>query len=251
MPITHPYVIAHRGFSGKYPENTRIAFQRAIEVGADWIELDVVTSADDVLVVHHDSTVDRCTNGSGAVHEMTLEQLKKLDAGSWFAPKFAGEPIITLDEVLELVTPTPLRLAIEIKGHDREQFLRTAHHVVAMLQARDWLRRAVVTSFDPACLLEIKRLEPTLATSLDPEKQDGTYTPWELCGQVMACASNFLQHHHQALTEDIVQEARAHGFVVWAWTVNDADDMRRMIAVGADAIVSDYPDVARAIIADW
>lgn len=250
MSYTGPYVIAHRGFSGRYPENTRIAFQHAIEAGAAWIELDVTTSADDVLVVHHDSSVDRCTNGSGLVHQMTLEQLKNLDAGGWFAPKFTGEPIITLDETLELVTPTPLRLAIEIKGHDREQFLRTARYVVVLLQARDWLRRAVVTSFDPECLLEIKRMEPTLATSLDPDKQDGTYTPWELCGKVMACGSNFLQHHHKALTEDIVQEARAHGFLVWAWTVNDADDMRRMIAVGADAIVTDYPDVARAIIGE-
>lgn len=251
MSVTRPYVIAHRGFSGRYPENTRIAFQHAIEVGADWIELDVVTSADDVLVVHHDSTVDRCTNGSGLVHQMTVEQLKSLDAGGWFDPKFAGETMITLGEVLDLVTPTPLRLAIEIKGHDREQFSRTASNVVGLLKERDWLRRAVVTSFDPECLLEIKRLEPTLTTSLDPEKQDGTSTPWELCSQVMACGSNFLQHHHKALNQDIIEEARAHGFVVWAWTVNEADDMRRMIAIGADAIVTDYPDVARAIITDW
>jgi glycerophosphoryl diester phosphodiesterase len=96
-------VIAHRGFSGVAPENTLVAIRRGIEIGADMAEIDVTLSKDGYVVVIHDETLDRTTNGTGPVSDATLEELQRLDAGSWFAPEFAGEKIPTLGEVLDLV----------------------------------------------------------------------------------------------------------------------------------------------------
>ena len=108
-----PVIEAHRGDSANAPENTLAAFQRALALGVAWIELDVHPAKDGTLMVLHDDTVDRTTNGSGAVRDLTPDQLRRLDAGSWFAPSFSGERIPGLPEVLELVAPTATGLNVE------------------------------------------------------------------------------------------------------------------------------------------
>ncbi len=243
-----PYVIAHRGTSGRYPENTIPAFQHAIEIGADWIEFDVMSTSDGVVVVNHDGTVDRCTNGTGKVSEMSLAQIKQLDAGIRFGDKFAGVRMPTLEESLDFLERQPVRLCVEIKGETTDESIETARKTVEILQRRASLQRSVISSFDANCLREIKNWEPLLATSLDPDKQDGTYTPWELCQQVLRCHANSMQHTYDFLTAEIVNEAHLHGFALWAWTVNEPDDMRRVIPLGVDAIMSDYPDTLRQIV---
>jgi glycerophosphoryl diester phosphodiesterase len=242
-----PYVIAHRGISGRYPENTLIAFQRAVEVGVDWIEFDVHTTADGVVIVSHDTTADRCTDGHGSWKAMMLEQVKRLDAGRWFGDEFAGTRIPTLDETLDLLGDGRVRLCIEIKGDDTGDFLRTAWNTVQILQKRSLFRYAVVSSFDIECLRAVKMWEPLLATSLDPSPQDGSCTPWELCQQALRCSAS-MQHRYETLTPDIIEEAHGHGFSLWTWTVNNPDDMRRMIDMGVDAIMTDYADVLRAVL---
>jgi glycerophosphoryl diester phosphodiesterase len=243
-----PYVIAHRGTSGRYPENILPAFQNAIEVGADWIEFDVMTTSDGVVVLNHDSTVDRCTNGTGKVGEMLLAQIKELDAGIRMGEKFAGVRIPTLEEALDFLEGQPVRLCIEIKGETTDESIQTARKTVDILQRRASLQRSVISSFDGNCLLAIKNWEPLLATSLDPDKQDGSYTPWELCQQVLRCHANSMQHTHEFLTAEIVDEAHQHGFSLWTWTTNEPEDMRRVIPMGVDAIMTDYPDVLRQIV---
>lgn len=114
------YIVAHRGLSAAYPENTMSALQAAVALGVDWIKLDVVTTPDNVVIVSHDSKADRCTNTSGLFKMMTL------DAGSRFDPKFAGERIPTLNEVISLIEKTLVRLCIEIKGDTSEEFQSTA-----------------------------------------------------------------------------------------------------------------------------
>jgi glycerophosphoryl diester phosphodiesterase len=238
-----PYIVAHRGFSGKYPENTLLAFQKAMDIGIRWLELDVITTSDDVVIVSHDTMADRCTNGTGSLQGRTLDEVKQLDAGSWFDPQYAGERIPTLDEVLDLVAPLPIRLAIEIKGDTPEHYLRNARATVNLLQRRGAIQKIVITSFDTGCLRVVKQWEPLIATSLDPDKQDGSYTAWELCQKVLACGANFLQHHHAALNAEIVDEARQHGFGVWAWTVNDLAEMQRVEEIGVMGIVTDFPNL--------
>src|SRR5579871_1289558 len=251
IPVrSRPYVIAHRGISGRYPENTLLAFQKAIDVGSDWIELDVQTTIDDVVIVCHDGTADRCTNGHGLFKNMTLDEVKKLDAGIQFGSSFAGERIPTLEETLDYLGDGRIRLCIEIKGHTTGDNMRTAWETVHILQQRKFLRHAVVSSFNHEALRAIKSWEPLIATSLDPDPQDGTCTPWELCQQVLRFNINAMQHTYTTLTREIIEEAHHHGFSLWAWTVNDPDDMRRVIDMGADAIMTDYADVLVKILAE-
>jgi glycerophosphoryl diester phosphodiesterase len=114
-----PWFIAHRGYRAKYPENTLIAFQAALDAGVQMIELDVALSRDRKLVVIHDATLERTTNGKGAVSDHTLAQLKQLDAGGWFHARFAGEHLPELSEVLDLVDGQVM-INIEIKPHAYE-----------------------------------------------------------------------------------------------------------------------------------
>ena len=245
---SRPYVIAHRGTSGRYPENTIPAFQNAVEIGADWIEFDVMSTADGAVVINHDGTVDRCTNGTGKVLEKSLVQIKELDAGIRFGEKFAGVRIPTLEEALDFLESQPVQLCIEIKGATTDESIQTARRTVEILQRRGRLQRSVISSFDPECLRTIKTWEPLLATSLDPDPQNGTLTPWELCQQVLRCHANSMQHTHDYLTAEIVSEAHLHGFALWAWTVNKPEDMQRIISLDVDAIMSDYPDTLRQIV---
>jgi glycerophosphoryl diester phosphodiesterase len=245
-----PYVIAHRGHSGHYPENTLIAFQKAIEAGADWIEFDVVATLDGHVVVSHDSSVDRRTNSSGKIAAMTLEQIKQLDAGVRSGETFTGERIPTLDEALTFFERQPVRLCIEIKGDSIGEFIETARKTITILQQRNYIQRTVISSFNSECLLAIKSWEPLLSTSLDPDRQDGTYTPWQLCQQVLRSHANFLLHRHDTLTLDIIDEAHQHGFSLWTWTVNNTDAMRRVIEMDVDAIITDHPDVLCRVLDD-
>jgi glycerophosphoryl diester phosphodiesterase len=246
--VSHPLVIAHRGISGRYPENTLIAFQRAVEAGSDWIELDVQTTVDGVVIVSHDGTADRCTDGHGPFKAMTLHDVKQLDAGSWMDSKFAGERIPTLEETLDFLGDGRIRLCIEVKGGDTADCLSTAWGTVRLLQKRGFLRHAMISSFNHECLRAVKTWEPLVATSLDPTPQDGSCTPWELCQQVLGFNINAMQHVYDTLTPDIIEEAHHHGFSLWTWTVNKADDMRRMIEMGVDAIMTDYADVLRPLV---
>lgn len=243
-----PYVIAHRGTSGRFPENTLPAFEHAIHVGADSIEFDVVSTADGEVVVSHDTSVDRCTDGTGKIRMLTLEQIRQFDAGVRFDESFAGLRIPTLDKTLDFFEAYSVRLSIEIKGDDTAEYLATARRTVEMLLRRGMVQRVLMTAFNAECLRAIKLWEPTLATGLDPDHQDGTYTPWELCQQVMRCGANFLLHRHETLTPDIIDEAHQHGFSLWTWTPNTAADMRRVIDMGTDAIMTDYPDVLRSLV---
>lgn len=243
-----PYNIAHQGASGLCPSNTFAAFRRALEIGADIIELDVVTTADGVVVVIHDTSVELLTDGQGYVREMTLAQIKKLDAGIRFGEQFAGERIPTLEETLDWVRGKPIRLCIEIKGDTTEDYLCTAHALVDVLHRRDHLQPVTITSFSPECVREVKKLQPLLSVALDPDKQDGSYTPWELCQQMLRCGANFMLHDYRALTADIVEEAHQHGFSVWAWTMNEPAEMRRTIATGADGLMTDRPDLLKDVL---
>jgi glycerophosphoryl diester phosphodiesterase len=153
-----PVVEAHRGDSANAPENTLAAFRAAVALPVRWIELDVHPTQDGVLVVIHDDTVDRTTDGSGAVSDLTGEALRRLDAGSWFDAQFAGERIPTLAEVIDLVGPTGTRLNIEIKSPPPG--LDVARPVVDLLRQAGKAREYVVSSFDLSVLLEVQAIAP-------------------------------------------------------------------------------------------
>jgi glycerophosphoryl diester phosphodiesterase len=134
-----PELTAHRGNSGLAPENTLAAFGKALETAAQWIELDAHRSADGEVVVMHDATVGRTTNGHGAIAELTLAELKKLDAGSWFGPEFVGEPVPTLAEVVALVG-SRIRLNVEVKSSADPESSRKVVTVLRLGWRRCWRR---------------------------------------------------------------------------------------------------------------
>jgi glycerophosphoryl diester phosphodiesterase len=241
------YNIAHMGASGLYPPNTMAAFRGARAAGAQIIELDVNYSRDDTVIVSHDLTAERFTDGHGAYREMTIEQIKRIDAGVRKGPQFAGERIPTLAEVLDWTLQNPIRLCIEVKGDTFEHYMRAGELTVDLLRRHDHLRWVTLTSFSPECIRAMKAREPRLSWGLDPDEHR-PHTPWELCAQALECGANFLLHRHDTLTAEAVDEAHQHGFAVWTWTVDDPTEMRRLISIGADAIMTNRPDVLGTVL---
>ena len=161
-------VIGHRGIAAFYPENTLISFEKAIEAGVDAIEFDVHTTSDGQMVITHDHTVERCSNGSGRVHDFTFEEIRKLDFGAWKGPEFAGARIPTLDETLDAIfSKRPdMYLLIELK-EDNEHCARM---VLETMRKREMLNSALVLSFYPDMLKLLRHLEPKIFLQGFPDR---------------------------------------------------------------------------------
>ncbi|HUY20340.1 MAG TPA: glycerophosphodiester phosphodiesterase family protein [Candidatus Binataceae bacterium] len=228
--------IAHRGASGTCPENTLCAFKAAVEAGAAMCELDVRLAGDGALVVIHDETVDRTTDGRGPVAELTVPQLKVLDAGARFDARFAGERIPTLDEVFAAVG-TRCGLNLELKTRAAAAPLcRTIH-------ARRAYETTIVSSFETAMLERIKAVDPAIRVGLLCDgPADG------LIAQARALGAWAVNPRYDLCTAELVVEARRHGLKVLAWTVDEPALMSRLIADGVDGIMTNYPERLHALI---
>ena len=246
---TRPIVIAHRGFSSEAPENTLAAVRAAIAAGADMVEVDVTLTADGEVVVIHDDTLDRTTNGSGPVAEHTLEELLRLDAGAWFARRFRGERIPTLAQLLEEVRGRTL-INVEIKSEavGEKAAGGIAERVVRLIREREMADQVVVSSFEPRALLHIAELDPELATaSLYNEELHRDLDPLAIVGEVGARALNLSQDQ---ATPAIVERCRQNGISVGVYTANRTDEMRRLIRMDVDAIFTDRPDRLIRVLGD-
>ena len=238
--------IAHRGASAAAPANTLAAFEQAVELGADGIECDVHLSADGVPVVIHDFSVDATTNGSGRVASLTLAQLRELDAGSSFAPAFAGEHIPTLEEVLE-TAGNRLLLNIELKTISlRDDRLERA--VIAQIKRHglDDGNRVLLSSFNPLSLRRAKKIAPHIPAGL-------LYAPGLSLPLRRAWLAPLVPHEarhpeHTMVHASYMTWARRQGYRVNTWTVDNPDEMRRLIALGVDAIITNVPDVLHSVI---
>lgn len=237
-------VIGHRGAPGAAPENTVPSFVKAMELGADGIELDVSLSKDGAVMVFHNYLLNKTTDGRGLLSKRTLPELKSLDAGSFFSGEFAGTRIPVLQEVIDALDDKTL-LLIEIKtgitgnrGIEKE--------VAALVARNDLYNRVVVSSFNPFILMRIKRADARIPVGflhlpLLPFLMDrGSF--------VSAVNPEFLHPHHKKVNEEYLSRARARGCCVMAWTVNSKEDMLRMIDLGVDGIITDYPDILRGLL---
>jgi glycerophosphoryl diester phosphodiesterase len=226
-------IIAHRGASGYAPENTRAAFERAIAMGADAIETDVQLTADGVLVLFHDTTVERNSNGRGPLADYTLAELRLLDLGGWYAPEFAGERVLTVDELLdEFAARIPL--VLELKDP------RAAAPLVAVLSGRRLLDRVQVTSFYWTALLDAQAANPGLSLGfLTPTFEDDTVERCVRRGFSQICP------HVDRLTTSRVARAHGHGLNVRAWGVQRRDQVERLVDTGADGATCNWPDWLR------
>lgn len=236
-----PVRIAHRGASGLYPENTLLAFRRAAECGVDMLELDVLFSRDGALVVVHDQTLDRTTNGTGPVGAHTLAELRALDAGQ-------GERIPVLDEALALAREAGLRVVVEMKGGDAAASEAIAEALVPALSQAGWLDRAVVSSFHPGALRRARALAPRLPAMLDPTPWDGSLTPRAACEQALTAGANVLGYDQRHVTAALVDECRLCGLALWPWVANTPDDIGRLVRLGVPGLMTDRPDVLNEVL---
>ena len=227
-------VIAHRGASGNAPENTLAAFRKAVALGATFIETDLQLSRDARFVAIHDATVNRTTNGQGAVHDMTLADLRKLDAGSWFGSEFAGERIPTLEEILEFSKKNDVVFYLEIKPGAA---WGGEHALIGALRESGEIPRVVVISFDAAIVLSLRKIEPTLMTGLlyDGQIDNPLDRAVEIGARQLAIRGDLV-------TPALIAQAKKKDLQVVCWTVNHPAHMRMLVAAGVDGIMSDYPD---------
>ena len=238
--------IAHRGASGRFPENTLTAFAAAIEAGAQMCELDVQLTRDGAVVVMHDDTVDRTTDGHGAVRGMTLAELKRLDAGVRFGNEFKGERIPTLEEVFAL-TRDRCGLNIEIKaanGKGKEAGIEAAvcDLVSKQIFANGALETAMVSSFDWPALAIVRHLEPRTRIGLLASRW-----PARLVGAAFELRADTINPRSDMVTEDLCIAAHQRNLGVYAWTVDEPAEMRRLIACGVDGIMTNYPERLREL----
>lgn len=239
-PGDDPLVAAHRGASWAAPENTLAAMQEAVDAGAAFLETDVLLTSDGVPVLMHDSAVDRTTTGSGLVSWSTLDQIRALDAGSWFAPRFAGERVPTLDEFLALGAAADVRLLIEFKGEYTPEELRSS---IALIHEHGLDDRVVVQSFSSITLRSLQAEAPELPrmvlTRTVPADAVATAREYDAIG-VNPPFESASRH------PEYIAELHDAGLLTFVFTVDDPADWRTLTDLGADAILTDRAAALRA-----
>ena len=225
------WVIAHRGDSGTYPENTMCAFRSAVEIGAGAIELDVHLTADGEVAVMHDGELGRTAPGSGAIAEQSWASLRALDAGSWKDERFAGEQIPLLAQVFdEIAVP----VMVEIKPEGRCVVERT----VEVIRECGAIERAIIASFSDANLRDAAALMPECERLALGKPDLSRY------GDVRIAAPHFPD-----VTQDVVESVHSMDRAFWCWTVDEPADIGAIIALGADGIISNEPGRVIAALA--
>jgi glycerophosphoryl diester phosphodiesterase len=228
--------IAHRGASGNFPENTRLAFEKAIEARVDMIELDCQLSSDGHVVVFHDEGLTRTAGVRGKVRRKTLEELKKLDIGRWKKKSFKGERILTLEEVLEIIAGK-VELCLDIKRFNDSQ-TGIEIKLLFIVSHYDYLDRTIFSSFDYHCLGRVRELAPEARIGLlcgVGAKEDLFLTAGQL-------AASSIQVQQEIATRSFLDKAWDTGLDVHVWTVNDVRDIEKFASLGVQGILSDYPE---------
>lgn len=222
-------IVGHRGAAGLEPENTFRSYQRAIELGVDRIEVDVRLTSDGHLVLMHDETVNRTTDGKGRVRELTLAEIRRLDAGQ-------GERVPELADVLEWCSGRVVA-HLELKAPGTPG---PVVRLVQALRAAAWVR---VISFDPGLLLEARQLDTRLELARIWESPPG-----DAADAALRLGAREISVNFRHLTPPLAEGAHARGLDVSVWTPNEADDLRSAVAAGADILITDRPDRALAVL---
>ncbi|OAH52542.1 MULTISPECIES: glycerophosphodiester phosphodiesterase [Bacillaceae] len=233
-----PAIFAHRGASGTHPENTMAAFEAAVRIGADGIELDVQMTKDGEIVIIHDETVNRTTNGKGAIERMTYAEIAELDAGSWFHPKFAGEKILTLDEFLTWATGNTMQINIELKTN-KVPYYGIEQKVLELIDIYNMRGRVIISSFNSESVGRVIELDPYIAVA---------GLVWRIPREAVRAAKKLglTALHTQvsfALSEH-GKEAINSGMLLRLYTINDVKEWNRVKRSGVpvEAIITDFPE---------
>jgi glycerophosphoryl diester phosphodiesterase len=241
VPAALPIVVAHRGNSGEMPENTLVAYEAAIRIGADIIEVDIRTTRDGHVVLIHDETVDRTTNGQGRVASMSLEEVRALDAGVGAGSRFRGERVPTLAEALELARGRAM-LNLDLYTPD------AIRPMVALLRDARMVREVVVTGCTEWWARLVHDEAPSLPVFLNvdetlEEMARRSPSRFESAGMERALRAGLrgLNWEHTYLTPELVRRARMRGLAVWTWTVDDPARMAEVVGWGVDALTTNHP----------
>lgn len=240
-------LFAHRGFSGRYPENSPLAFRKAVEeTEADGIESDVHMTKDGKLVIFHDAAVERTSNGNGYIKDMTYEELLTLDIGGWKSPEFAGERIWTLAQLLDFCRETGMLLNMELKNYE-VFYPELEERVIAEIRAARMEERVFVSSFNHISMQRFKALCPDIKTGLLYDK------PLLDIERYIQRSSADNMHPRYMLLQyqpELVDLFHNRNMNINVWTVDDEESMRDMLARGVDCIISNYPDLLCRVAKD-
>lgn len=243
------HVHGHRGAAGLAPENTLAAFRKAVELGVDGLEMDLHVTRDGEVVVIHDETLDRTTDGKGSIADLALGEVKRWDAGGKFAEAFRGERIPTLREVIELVQAsgnTRIRLDLEIKfGEGQEGKPEDfEERVLEVLRQTGFVERVNVISFHHPSLVKMKALESKIRTGL---LAGGRQPPEDPVALVRQYRADYYSPGFRLVTSEVVAALHRAGIPIVPWTVNEEAEMRRLMTLGigifpGDGMATDFPD---------
>jgi glycerophosphoryl diester phosphodiesterase len=246
-----PLVAAHRGGALLWPENSLTAYRQALALGADFLETDVHLTADDEVVVLHDPTLDRTTTGGGRVRAVRRADLStlRLRGGDGAVTQDA---VPTLAQLLDLLAASRARLLLEIKvDADRQRYPGIEEKVLGVVNVRGLADRVVVMAFEAETVRRVRALDPSIRVALlvgrARVEREGV-PPREAVRWTRELGASHLGIDHRVLDSGVVEAARAAGISVGAWTVNDEADLRRVIAIGVNLVVSDRPDLALRLL---
>lgn len=236
--------IAHRGASGYAPENTIAAYDLAVKMKSDYFEVDVQRSKDGELVILHDTTVDRTTNGTGKVGDLTLAELKSLDAGSWFSPRFQGEEIPTLEEILDRYKGKRSGILIELKNP--ELYPGIEKQLADLLKKKRMHKRTgkvIVQSFNHESIQAYHQIQPSVPVGVlisYTQYKDGVSDE-----QIDAFASyaQYFNPNKSLVDSDLVKRVHQRGLKIFPYTIQDKEAADRLIKAGVDGIITDYPEL--------
>ncbi|MBA5850536.1 glycerophosphodiester phosphodiesterase [Clostridium sp. cel8] len=228
--------IAHRGFSGLYPENTMLAFKKAVETGASGIETDVHMTKDNIIVICHDETIDRTTNGSGFIKDYTYSELRKFDAGN-------GQKIISLDELLDYSKDKNILVNIELKNNVIT-YKGIEKRTIDKIYEYNMNDHVILSSFNHNSMRKVKEYDSSIKTGLLYGTQ--IYNPWEYAKKMKADAIHPL--FTLIMNRDIIKNTKEHGISINTYTVNDKANMKKLMEFGVDGIITNYPNIFKKLI---
>jgi glycerophosphoryl diester phosphodiesterase len=240
-------IAGHRGFSSAYPENTLLSFQKALEIGVDMLEFDLRLSKDKEIVVIHDETVDRTTNGTGRVSDLTLGELKRLDAGIRFGHVFEGLQIPTLEELCQLLAAADPDVLLNVEIKPSPEAIETADRAIEMLNRHGMLARCVFTSFDARVVAYIHDVH-RLKTQGFPKESMHHFIPGEggTYSKMWAAALSMKQ-----LTPEAVRRLKEEGLLVWCYCPDDEEQVRHALECGITVMTCNNPVPALEFRRQW
>ena len=238
--MKRPLLLAHRGFSGNYPENSPLAFRMAAEkTAADGFESDIHITKDGKLVIFHDASVERTSNGTGFIKDMTYDELLSLDIGAWKSPEFAGQHIWTFGQLLDFCKETKMLLNMELKNYE-VFYENLEQRVIDEICKRQMQEQVFVSSFNHISMQHFKELCPDIETGL---LYDKPYLDMEHYVQRSNADNMHPRYMLLQYQPELMELFHGRGMKVNTWTVNDEENMKDMIARGVDCIISNHPDV--------